>query len=122
MNNTQPTVKIITRLQYEKEYKNKIKIGLLSLPDEWYDCLHHIDIEKMKKNITLPKGARVLNVFITTDINSEYENKQNKKIPYYHSVCADRTTDGAYYKKYGDDFGMWAVDYPVGNAIIVVNK
>ena len=123
---TEPTLTIISNTQYENEYQSKT--GSLMFPDDWWNCLNYVDTKRLRRNlkeqsITLPKGSKFLRILVPTTNNPEFQNKRNTNIPYATSVCADRDMDGAYYKSYPEmNFSMWAVDYPVGNAIIVVSK
>jgi hypothetical protein len=119
---TEPTITIVSKTQFENDYQSKL--GSLMFPAEWYNCLHHTNTTKLRKNLpTLPKGSKILRVLVPTTNHPDYINKQNKAIPYKHSVCADQTTDGAYHKSYPEmNFAMWVTDHPVGNAIIVVSK
>jgi len=102
------------------------KMGSLMFPAELYDCKHHINMRKFRKNIEeqIPKGSRVLKILINTTNSPNFKNIKNPLLPYKHPVCAEQTTDGAYHKVYPDMdyFSMWAVDFPVGDAIIVVSK
>lgn len=119
---TEPTITIISKNLFEKDYQDKL--GSLMFPAEWYDCLHHTDTRKLRKNLpSIPKGSRVLRVLVPTANHPEFVNKQNKTIPYKHSLCANEGDDGAYYKTYPEmNFAMWATDYPLGNAVIVLSN
>jgi hypothetical protein len=116
------TITIVSKYNFEKDYASKL--GSLMFPAEWYDCLHYVDTAKLRKNLPkLPKGSKILRVLVPTTNNPEFVNQQNTAVPYKWAVCADKETDGAYYKEYpGRNFAMWATDHPVGNAIVVVSK
>jgi hypothetical protein len=116
------TVTVISKARYEAEYNDKV--GSLLFPSDWYDCLHYVDTTKLRKNIKnqLPSGATILRVLIPVDTSSRYKNIANRKIPYKTALCADRTQEGAYYKEYPEmNFAMWASDFPVGDAVVVIN-
>jgi hypothetical protein len=117
------TITLISNYKFEKDYESKL--GSLMFPTEWYDCLCYVNTTKLRKNLPkLPKGSKILGVLVPTTNNPEFVNQQNTAVPYETPVCADKTTDGAYYKTYPNmgGFAMWATDHPVGNAIIVVSK
>jgi hypothetical protein len=116
------TIQVISEATYQEEYRNKV--GSMLFPSDWYDCLHYVNTTKLRKNIInqVPKGARFVKVLVPVDTSSRYKNVANRKVPYKIPVCADRTQDGAYYKEYPEmNFAMWASDFPVGDAIVVIN-
>lgn len=116
------TVTVISKATYEAEYNDKV--GSLLFPSDWYDCLSYVDTTKLRKNIKnqLPSEATILRVLIPVDTSSRYKNIANRKIPYKVPMCADRTQEGAYYKEYPEmNFAMWASDFPVGDAVVVIN-
>jgi hypothetical protein len=118
-----PTITLVSKTQFEKDYASKL--GSLMFPAEWYDCLHHTNTTKLRNNLpALPKGSKILRVLVPTTNHAEFVKKQNKLVPYKTPVCASQTDDGAYYKTYPEmgGFAMWATDYPLGNAIVVVSK
>ena len=112
------TIQIISLSAYKEQYANKT--GSLMFPDEWYDCLHYVDKKKLRTNIKdrLPKGARIMGVIIPTQDNPCFKNVENKSIPYRTPLCASSNQDGAYLGKYG----MFVCDYPIGDAIVIINK
>ena len=102
------------------------KMGSLMFPAEYYDCKHHVDCPKLKKSLirdyNMPTGRRILKVLITTPNHAWFKNVSNTEIPYKNAVCADEKTDGAYRKNYPEmNFSMWATDFPVGDAVVVVS-
>ena len=117
------TLTVISKYTYEAEHNTKL--GSLLYPSYWYDCKHHVDTTKLRKIIKdrIPKGVRILHVLIPTENNiNHYRNVINKQVPYKTAVCASQSQDGAYYKTYPEmNFSMWASDYPVGDAVIVIN-
>jgi hypothetical protein len=116
------TIQVINKATFEEQYRNQV--GSLLFPSDWYDCLHYVNTTKLRKNIKdqVPKGARILKVLVPVDTSARYTNVANKQVPYKNPVCADRTQDGAYYKTYPEmNFAMWASDFPVGDAIVVIN-
>ena len=113
------TVRIITKTTYNTEIANKV--GSLCFPDEWYDCSHSVNKVQLRKNLKdeLPNGSKIYKVLIPTQNSSSFKNIANRLIPYETAMCASKNQDGAYYKtEYG--FTMWASDYPVGDAIVVI--
>jgi hypothetical protein len=116
------TIQVISKTEFNKQYKNKT--GSLMFPSNYWDCLHYCDEEKLKSNLPtpLPKGAKILYVLIHTDASPDYKNIANTLVPYRTPLCADRNADGAYYYTSRHGFSMWAVNHPVGDAIIVINK
>ena len=119
---TEPTVTVISIDKFVNEYQDKL--GSLMFPAEWYDCSHHVDLKKLRKNIPpLPKRSRIMRVLVATDNNPEFLNKQNKQVPYKTPVCALENFDGAYIR-YCSYTGtrMCVADYPVGNVVVVASK
>jgi hypothetical protein len=114
------SIQIISFSAYKEQYANKTD-SLMS-PDEWYwyDCSHYVDKKQLRKNIKdrLPKGARIMGVIIPTQDNPCFKNVENKSIPYRTPLCASINQDGAYIDKYG----RYVSDYPIGDAIVIINK
>ena len=123
---TEPTLTIISNTQYKNDYQSKT--GSLMFPDDWYNCLNYVNTKILRTNlkrqgINLPKGSKFLKILVPTTDNPEFQNKRNINIRYKVPVCANRDMDGAYYKNYPEmDFSMWVVDFPIGNAIIVISE
>ena len=116
------TIQVINKATFEEQYGNKV--GSILFPSDWYDCLSYVNTTKLRKNIKdqVPKGARILGVLVPTTASPTYKNVANKQVPYKTPLCADRNQDGAYYKTYPEmNFAMWASDFPVGDAIVVIN-
>ena len=119
------TIKVIDNGEFKKVYADKL--GSLMFPAEYYDCKHHVNTAKLRKNlekegIILLKGAKLLRVLVPTTNNENFKNEQNIKVPYKHPICAAQTDDGAYQKSYPEmNYITWVNDYPLGNAIVVFN-
>ena len=88
-------------------------------PDNLWDCKSYVDIKKLKNGLKndLPKGARINKIYVYLEWSRYFKNIKNIAIPYENPVLSLKTYDGAYFKD-----GDWVVDYPVGDAIIVINK
>jgi hypothetical protein len=108
-----PSITVISKAQFAN--RQELRDGRL-----WYDTKDHTDLPKMRKGIQdqLPKGARVLHVFVPCKPNPLYFNRKNTKVPYKTPVCVGKDHDGAYLHLNN----YWASDFPVGNAIVVINK
>ena len=99
------------------------KVGTLMFGGEWYDCLHYVNMEELKKNITLAKGSEIVKILIKTQTHPEFKNIANKQIPYKSHICSDKDADGAFYKPFKRwEGGMYGVMNPLGDAVIIVTK
>ena len=116
------TIQIITNTEFKNQYQNKT--GSLMFPSVYYDCLGMCDRKLLRELLPnpLPKGTRILKVLVHTDASPEYKNIANRLIPYKSPACADSHDDGAYLYTSRHGFSMWAIDNPLGDAIVVVNK
>ena len=120
------TIRVIDNAEFKSDFAPKL--GSLMFPAEYYDCKHHVNTAKLRKNlekegIVLPKGAKLLRVLVQTTNHTDFKNEQNVKVPYKHPICASQNDAGAYYKTYPEmgGFAMWATDFPLGDAIVVFN-
>jgi len=120
------TIQVINKLTFKSDYEKDM--GSLMFPAKWYDCKHHVNMPKLRKELTkmgvvFPPRVKILGVLVPTTIHPDFKNEQNKKIPYKHPICASQTDAGAYYKTYPEmgGFAMWATDFPLGDAVIVIN-
>ena len=108
-------------------YKNELAelTGSLLFPGDYYETGRYVDKKKLRKNlpVTLPKGSRILGVLVHTTNSNGFKNISNKLVPYSTPVCGDMSWDGAYRKHYPEmGFTMTAMDFPVGDAIVIVSK
>ena len=105
---------VIDNATYKKDFLPKQ--GTLGCPDELWDCGHYVDKKKLRKEITLPKGARVIKVLITNEGSPEFENKVNKQITYKTPLFVSERHP----EKIAGRFGYTAMN-PVGKAWIVIS-
>jgi hypothetical protein len=105
---------VIDNATYKKDYQSKQ--GSLSFPDELWDCGFYVDKKKLRKAITLPKGARILKVLITTESSPEFENKVNEQIVYKTPMSVSSKHPKAEEGNYG-----YVARNPVGKAWIVIS-
>ena len=110
----EPTITIVNKKTYEDIYEQH--------PD-WCDMGSYVDKKKLRKNVVLPKGSRVLNVMCAIRGRRNFKNVSNKKIPYEYQVLAYESDAGSY-PKYCNVMrkNQYFVDSPIGDVVIVVNK
>ncbi len=108
-------------------YKNELAelTGSLLFPGDYYETGRYVDKTKLRKNlpVTLPKGSRILGVLVHTTNSKGFKNISNKLVPYSTPICGDISWDGAYRRHHPKmGFTMTAMDFPVGDAIVIVSK
>ena len=105
---------VIDNATYKKDFLPKQ--GSIGFPSELWDCGYYVDKKKLRKEITLPKGARIIKVLITNEGSPEFENIVNKQITYkYQMGVSERHPE-----KIEGRFGYYAMN-PVGKAWIVIS-
>ena len=105
---------VIDNATYKKDFQSKQ--GSLSFPSELWDCGYYVDKKKLRKEVALPKGARILKVLITTDNSPEFKNIVNEQITYKKAMAVPPTHPKAVEGR----FGYGAMN-PVGKAWIVIS-
>jgi hypothetical protein len=115
------TVEVISKARYQAEFEGRV--GSLSFPRDYYNCVHHVNKRKLRKNLgeAMPKGKQILAVLIMNNTLSAFKNIRNETIPYTHPVCTDSSMDGAYLYPDGINTFVYVTDHPIGDAIVVTN-
>ena len=105
---------VIDNATYKKNFLNKI--GSIGFPSELWECSYYVDKKKLRKAITLPKGARILKILVTTDRSTDFENIVNEQITYKKAM----SVSSSHPKAIEGRFGYGAMN-PVGKAWIVIS-
>lgn len=115
------TVEVISKTRYKAEFESRV--GTLMFPSDYYNCLHHVDKQKLRKHLgeSIPKGRRILAVLVANSSSDSFKNIKNEAIFYKDPVYTDESMDGAYLYPEGINTFVYVTNHPIGDAFVVIN-